>query len=147
MMHHRKTMLSRNLSCALSSRRHTKTYVLGNDDGKESTSVTKQICDHITRVSAEAYYTFRSVCQSVAYCFKHSGYATNSMVYRQRSQIMYQGLYSHNTLRRCFCYKSHRALHSSIINEVQIRIYRSWSWPILLHYPVSGLEKIIKKGY
>jgi len=82
MMHHGKTMLSRNLSCASSSRIHKKTYVLGNDDGKESTSIPKQICDQITRVSAEVYHTLRSVCQSVAYYVKHSAYATNSMAYR-----------------------------------------------------------------
>jgi len=82
MMYHSKTMLSRNLSCVSSSRIHTNTYVLGNDDGKESTSVPKQICDQITRVSADVYYTFRSVCQSVAYYVKHSVYATNSVACR-----------------------------------------------------------------
>lgn len=100
------------------------TYVLGNDDGKESTSVPKQICDQITRVSADVYYTFRSVCQSVSYYVKHSVYPTNSVACRQHCQIMYQCFNSHNILRRYFCYKSHRASHYSITNEVQIRILK-----------------------
>jgi len=82
MMFHGKSMLSRNLSYSSSSRIHTNTYVLGNDDGKESISVPKQICDQISRVSAKVYYTFRSVCQSVNHYVKYYVYATNSVACR-----------------------------------------------------------------
>lgn len=141
-MFHGKSMLSRNLSYSSSSRIHTNTYVLGNDDGKESISVPKQICDQITWVSAEVYYIFRRVCQSVAYYVKHYVYPTNSVACRQRSQIMYQCFHSHNILRRCFCYKSHTASHYTITKEVQIRILQKF---VVAYIMVLSRQWLVKK--